>query len=81
MPLTAVMISPELDTGLGRWAAFLRLVNHCAFGLLQAKAVGNARGNRLDLNAEPTAGDVAMVFQLGDDKLCRVGRDIEADAN
>ena len=70
----------ELDAGLGCRAAFLRLVNHCAFGLLQAKAVGNARGHRLDLNAEPTAGDVAMVFQLGDDKLRRVGGDVEADA-
>ena len=70
-----------VDAGLGRWAAFLRLVNHCAFGLLQAKAVGNARGHRLDLNAEPTAGDVAMVLQLGDDKLRGVGGDVEADAD
>jgi len=44
----------------------LRLGDEGTLGVLQSEAVGDLRGDRLDLYADPPAGDGAMILQLGD---------------
>ena len=54
---------PALAAGLST----LRLGDERAFRLLEAEAVGDVRRDRLDLDADPAAGHVAVVLELGDD--------------
>src|SRR6185312_4487427 len=70
-----------LDAGLGRRAVGLRLGDERAGRLLQAHALGDLRGHRLNLHADPPAGDAALVAQLRDDVLHSVGRNVESDAD
>src|ERR1700733_922668 len=69
----------RLDSGLGRRTAVLRVVYHRAAGLLHAEAVGDVGRHWLHLNAEPAAGDVALVLELGDHEFRGAGRDVETD--
>src|ERR1700753_3353563 len=71
----------RLDAGLGRRTAVLRIVDHRTPRLLQAEAVGDVSRHRLYLDAEPAAGDIALVLELGDHELGGAGRNVEADAD
>ena len=55
--------------------------HHRALRLLEAEAVGDVGGDGLDLDADPAAGHVAVILELGDDHLGGVGRNVEADAD
>ena len=70
-----------LDAGLGGRTCRLRLIDQRALGLLQAEAVGDVGGDRLDLHAEPGAVDVAVLLELRHDHLRGLRRDVEADAD
>ena len=70
-----------LDAGLDGRTVGLRLGDQRAFGLLQAEAVGDVGVDRLDLHADPSARDRALVLELGHDRLHGVGRDRERDAD
>src|ERR1700728_3646942 len=70
-----------LDSGIGRGTLMLRLGHQSAGGLLQSEAVGEVRGDRLYLHADPAAGDAALIAQLPDDALDRIGRDGEGDTD
>src|SRR6185437_11141450 len=70
-----------LDTGFDRRAAGLRLVVKSTGGLLQAHAVGNVRRYRLDLHADPPAGNDALIAQLAYHVLDGTGRNGERDAD
>ena len=48
--------------------------------LLHAEAFGNTRCNRLNLHANPAAGDVTFILELGS-PACRARRNIEADTD
>ena len=50
------------DSGSGCRTVWLRLVNHRSLGLLHAEILGDARGHRLNLHAQPTAADVAVLL-------------------
>ena len=69
------------DAGVGRRAVRLRLRDERAGGLLQAEAVGDLGRDRLDLDADPPAGDGTLVAQLGDDALHRLGGDSESNTD
>src|SRR6185312_14200205 len=70
-----------LDAGLGCGTIGLRLGDQRAFRLLQAEAVGDLLGHRLDLDADPAAADGALVLELGDDALHGRRRNRERDAD
>src|SRR5262249_52665610 len=70
-----------LDAGLGRRAARLRFGNERAFRFLDAEAVGDVGGHRLNLNADPAARDGTPVLELRHDALDRLSRDRESDAH
>ena len=53
-------------SGLGRRAVGLRLGDECTGGLIQTEAVGDFRCHRLDLDADPSAGDGSLVAKLSD---------------
>ena len=80
-PLTAVMTSPVLTPALAAGPSDCASSTMAPSALLQAEAVGNARGHGLDLHADPAALDVALVLELRDHGLHGVGRDAEADAD
>src|SRR5581483_4541739 len=71
----------RLDARLGGRAIGLRFGNQSTLRLLQAEAVGDILGHRLDLHADPTARDRAMVLELTDDGLDRVGGDRKGNAD
>ena len=71
----------RLQPGLGGRAAGLGTVDDGAFDLLHAEAVGDAGADRLDLHAEIAARHLAVLFQLGDDHLGGLRRNIETDAD
>src|SRR5262245_31313499 len=52
-----------------------------AFRLLQAEGVSHLFSNRLNLHANPSAGDDALVAELGDNIFHRVGWNGESDAD
>ena len=56
LPLTAVITSPARMPALTRRAVRLRLGDQRALRRLQAEAVGDVGGDRLDLHADPAAG-------------------------
>ena len=62
-------------------AVGLRLGDDRAFGLFQAKAVGDFRRDRLDLDAQPRAIDEPVLLELSHDGSCSIGRDIKADSD
>src|SRR5512132_2222085 len=66
---------------LRRRAAFSDGGDQRAFRLLQAEAVGNLRGDRLDGDAKPAALHGALLLQLRHDLLRDVRRNGEADAD
>src|SRR5262249_60523663 len=43
--------------------------DQCAFGSFRAEAFGDVGSDRLNLHADPTAGDHPLVLELGDDRL------------
>src|SRR5262249_60646606 len=55
------------DAGFRGGAVRLQLGDECAFGSFHAEALGDVGGDRLNLHAEPTAADHALVLELGDD--------------
>src|SRR5262245_20147421 len=55
------------DAGFRGGAVRLRLGDERAFGSFHAEALGDVGGDRLNLHAEPTAADHALVLELGDD--------------
>src|SRR5262245_10646731 len=69
------------DSGLCGRAVCLRLVNQRAPDLLEAHRVRDLGGHRLDLHAEPAAGDMTLVLELRDHALRGRGWDIEADSD
>src|ERR1700737_2655360 len=69
-----------LDACLRGGAVRLRLRHQRALHRLHAKAVGDVRGHRLDLHAEPTAHDVSLLLELGDDGFRGAGGNVEATA-
>jgi hypothetical protein len=70
-----------LDASLCSWTSVLRLVDHCTFDFLHAEAVGDARGYRLNLDAEPYARHNSFVLELGNNCLRCPRRDIKANAD
>ena len=60
-------------------AAGLRLIDDCAFNRFQAEAIGDVGRDRLNLHAQPGAVDVAVLFELGHDRLRGISRNVEAD--
>ena len=70
-----------LDASLCRWTSILRSVNHCTFGFLHAEAVGDAPGYGLNLDTEPSARHDSFVFELGNNRLRCLRRDVKAYAN
>jgi len=52
-----------------------------AVSSFHAETFGDVGGDRLNLHAEPTAGDHTLVLELGDHRFYRVGRNIEGDAD
>src|SRR5205085_9795897 len=52
-----------------------------ALGILHAERRGHLRRDRLDLDAQPTARDVAVGLELCDDVMDGRGRNGEADAD
>src|SRR6201988_4278175 len=73
--------APGPDPGLCSWTSFLRPVNQRTFGFLHPKAIGNATGYRLNLDAEPPARDGSLVLQFGNDLLGGLRRNIKANAD
>ena len=69
------------DPGLGGRTVRLRLGDQRALRRLEAEVLGDLGRDRLNLHADPTAGDAALVLELGDDRLHRLGRDREGDAD
>src|SRR5262249_39509739 len=66
---------------LGGRTVGLYFSNKRAFCLLQAEGVSHLFGDRLNLHANPSAGDCAFVAELGDNVFHRLGRDGESDAD
>src|SRR5258706_670722 len=69
------------DAGLGRRAIGLRFRNQSTLRLLQAKAVGDVGGDRLNLDADPAAADRALVLELGNHTFHGRCRDRDRDAD
>src|SRR5262245_21811903 len=67
------------DARFARWTIGLRLSDDRAFGLFQAKAVGDVSRNRLDLDAQPGAINAAMLLELANHHLGGRCRNIEAN--
>src|SRR5262249_22343243 len=63
------------------WAVLLRLRDQGASGLFQAQTIRDIRCHWLDLHADPAACHGAVVAQLRDNALDRVGRNVERDAD
>ena len=80
-PLTAVMTSPALTPALAAGPSACASSTMAPSTLLHAEAVGDALGHALHLHADPAALDEALVLELGDHGLHRLGRDAEADAD
>src|ERR1700746_89149 len=70
-----------LDAGLCCRSIYLRISYQRALRLLQAHAVGDILGYRLNLNTDPTAADAALVLELGDHALYGRRRDRKCDAD
>src|SRR5512132_1628142 len=66
---------------LRRRAAFRDGGNQRAFRLVQAEAVGDLRGDRLDGDAQPAALHRALLLQLRHDLLRAVRRNGETDTD
>src|SRR5258707_7451581 len=69
------------NAGLGRRTIGLRFRNQSTLRLLQAKAVGDVGGDRLNLDADPAAADRALVLELGNHTFHGRCRDRERDAD
>src|SRR5215470_1373119 len=72
---------PREDAGFGGGAVRLWLGDQRTFGSIHPEVFGNVGSDRLNLHAEPAAADHALVLELGDDRLHRLGRNIKGDAN
>src|SRR6266478_5030217 len=71
----------RFNAGLGRRSVGLRFRNQSTLRLLEAEAVGDVGGDRLDLDADPATADGALVLELGNDILHGCCRDRERDAD
>src|SRR6516165_507038 len=71
----------RLDAGLGSRAVGLRLGDQRAFAALHAEALGNLGRDRLDVHADPAAAHDALVLELRDHGLHRVGGNVEGNAH
>src|SRR5262249_5673574 len=86
-PLTAVMTSPErmpaLAAGLSACGSVTSApsVPRVSAMSVVARWICTPRQPRLNLPAEPAAADHALVLELGDDRLHRLGRNIKGDAD
>src|ERR1700730_13248274 len=69
------------NAGLCCRSILLRISYQRALRLLQAHAVGDILGYRLNLNTNPTAADASLVLELSDHVLYRRGRDRKCDAD
>ena len=71
LPLTLVMMSPASMPAPAAGPSACRIGDDRALGALDAEALGDVLGHRLDLHAEPAARDDAVVAQVADDLLTR----------
>src|SRR6516164_10980780 len=71
----------RFDAGLGSRPICLRIGNQRTFGFLEANAVRNLGGHRLNLNTDPTTGDATSVLELGDHGIHGAGRDRESNSH
>src|SRR5262249_38610543 len=69
------------NAGLRRRTAVLRLVDDRTRAVLHAEAAGDVGVHGLDLHADPATLDEALVLELRDHGLDRVGRNAEANAD
>jgi hypothetical protein len=71
---------PAFQAGLGGRTVLLDADDYGAAGIVHGKALGDVRGDRLNLGADPSARDAALVLELGNHRLYRIGRNSESDA-
>src|SRR5262245_14898932 len=69
------------DACFARGAVGLRLSDNRAFGLFQAKAVGDLSRDRLDLDTQPGAINATMLLELANHHLGGRSRNVEADSD